>query len=311
MNRQRIWKIVGVLVLLAVLAIVYLDYRYSFIFPCPRVPGDTVAPPRSSFRMQIQPARLSNYIARHYTQDMHIPEWLLGKILPYEVSIFMDPDITQATNNVVVYANEQRLGPVLVQAVNRANVLAHIPDVTWNPPELLRERRGVVRLQGSMPIASSNINILREVWGIVSPLSPIPMKNEHAVEALLDLRDGRGFLLLADWVGRNAPPGSKLHPDQIVPIAKNIATAWVSANLQGDETLQVQVVIECRPEASESDANSTGFLLNYVTAELNRTLKRVCDVELSGTAEAQGIQVIGNYTLAPLDRLLRTMGLMR
>jgi len=308
-SRLKIALGLSLLVLVTVVAV--LDYRFSVIVPCPRVPGDDLTPPQSVFRLLIQPDRLQDYALKHYGEAIPIPKWLITKVLPYEISIFMDPDVNAAQTRVFVYANERRLGPLFVKAVNQSVALSRIPDVTWQPPGLVREKRGKVWLEGALPIPPDPIKTLRTEWGIISPFSPLPMKNEHAVEALLDMRDGRGFLLLADWFGRNAPPGSQLHPDQLVPIARNIATVWISANVVPEENLNVRLVIECRPEASESDAGSIAFLLNYISAELNRTLKRVCKAELSGTAEASGIQVTGEYQLVPLENLLRALGMIQ
>ncbi len=309
MNRAKI--VLGLSLLILVTVVAGLDYRFSIIVSCPRVPGDELAPPQSVFRLLIQPDRLQDYALKHYGEAVPIPKWLVTKVLPYEISIFMDPDVSVAQTRVFVYANERRLGRIFVNAVNQSGALSRIPDVTWQPPGLVREKRGKVWLEGTVPIPPDPIKTMRTEWGIISPFSPILMKNEHAVEALLDMRDGRGFLLLSDWFGRNAPPGSELHPDQLVPIARNIATVWISANVVPEETLSVRVVVECRPEASDSDAGSIAFLMNYISAELNRTLKRVCKAELSGTAEASGIQVTGDYQLAPLENLLRGLGMMQ
>lgn len=310
MRGSRVFlKIIGVCLGGLLVVAVFLEIRYNFLFAAPRIAGEAVAPPRASFQLRIEPDLVKDYLARRYAAGTPVPERFVPYLLPYEIGLYMDPDLATAQTEIGVFVNARRLGPIIAQRVNQSGVLARIPDIVWSPPELTRPRRGLLRLEGSMPVTADKIDLVREVWGIVTPLSPLPMMGGHALEAILDMRDGRGFVLAAEWIGKNAPPETLLHPTQIVPIAKNIAEARILADMESDNTLCVKLLIECRPEVPDSEVNSLCFLMNYITAHVKPNLKSICDVELTGTAEAEGLRVSGEYRLVPMDNLLSALGL--
>ena len=291
MRGSRVFlKIIGVCLGGLLVVAVFLEIRYNFLFAAPRIAGEAVAPPRASFQLRIEPDLVKDYLARRYAAGTPVPERFVPYLLPYEIGLYMDPDLATAQTEIGVFVNARRLGPIIAQRVNQSGVLARIPDIVWSPPELTRPRRGLLRLEGSMPVTADKIDLVREVWGIVTPLSPLPM-------------------LAAEWIGKNAPPETLLHPTQIVPIAKNIAEARILADMESDNTLCVKLLIECRPEVPDSEVNSLCFLMNYITAHVKPNLKSICDVELTGTAEAEGLRVSGEYRLVPMDNLLSALGL--
>jgi hypothetical protein len=143
---------------------------------------------------------------------------------------------------------------------------------------------------------------VREHWGIVKPLRPLDVetpRGSHFVEGVIDLRDGRGFAFLAQWLGHGQPPNSPLHPSQLVYMLNKLAWARFTADLASPEVMRIGLTLECRPEMDDADAESTAFLLNSVVGQATGQ-----GVQLEGEAEADGLTVRGAYTLRGYQRLL-------
>jgi len=296
---------------LLILAVAAVDFRYGLLRSSPRINHTDYAPARSSFRLAIDPEpALPVLLPKLAAQNppLPVPTPLLRYVMPYEIAFMADPDPSLLQSETVLFVNDRRLGPVLAQHSAQLGITQRFPRIQWETPGLQRERRGVLMQTGAEPLSQRNLALLEEYWGTVSPLSSLELEGGHFMEAVMDLRDGRGFLLLADWLGRGVPPDSLTHPTQLVHFVKNVATIRIFLNLPSESDLAVQFRIECRPEATDSDVNSLRFLLNSSFAQLQQALDAYYGISIEGAIEVEGLRILGAYRLSPVDRVLAAMG---
>lgn len=297
----------GVFVVLLLAAVLVADWRYGLLFPASRIPYADIASDRTAVRIRIDPAMARELIQRRYLDDSAVPSWAVPLVLPYEAAVLVAPDLNQRAAGVVVFVNERRAGPLLAQLATGSGALERpAGQIRWEPPALVSERRGSLLLEGSMPLSAEVVALVREHWGIVKPLSPLDVETPagtHFVEGVVDLRDGRGFAVLAQLLGHGQPPSSPLHPGQLVYLMNKLSWARFSVDLTSPEVLTLVLTLECRPEMDDADAQSTAFLLNTIQGQAAEGLRQQ-GMALEGTAEAEGLTVRGEYRLDGYQRLL-------
>jgi len=309
-GRRVLLLVVGVLLLVVLIAAVVLDVKYGLIRSSPRVSHESLSGPRTSFRARLEPALAEEFIVARYGARMPVPEWALPMVLPYEVAVLCDPDLTQNRMAVEVFVNDRRLGPVIARGANESGMLSRIRGVQWEPPGFVRRERGVLLLEGEGALDGAVVSLVRERWGVVAPLSPLELGDEeHLFEAVLDFRDGRGFAVLAQAVGRGVPPSSPAHPSQLIILTEDIAHIRLYGDLVSVDTLHLQFRIECRPEVPDEDVSSLNFLIGAAYGQLQPSLKQVHGVDLEGGTEVDGSTIVGEYDLTHFERVLTLMGL--
>lgn len=300
--------VAGILVVAVIAALVYADVRYHAIRPAERIPQAAFASSFAVVRLQLLPDHAGPVLEERLSGLMPGASSALPWVMPYEIGLLCDPDVNARVNSLTLYANTRRLGPAIAEMLNAGgrfrNDVTRILGGEWDAAGVQTLDRGEALIRGSAPIRPEIVDLTREQWGVVSPLTPIESTAEHLFELVLDLRDGRAFTVVAGLVPPQTPPSEIIHPSQLIHLLKNTATFRLTGDPIGVEALSLHLEVECRPELSESDANSTSFLLNTVTAQLGETLNEAYGVTLEGRCDPEGMRVIGDYTLRGVDRLL-------
>lgn len=308
------WHVVGLIVLALLTLIIgialILEVKYAALLPSPRVSHDTVASGRTVFRAQMEPRYAQGYLAKRFATVLGLPPWVLPRVLPREVVLLSDPDLTNASAAVTVFVNDQRLGPIIAQTINDSGVLTAHGPFSWSAAGMVRKSRGVLLLEGAIPIQRGIVDLVRQHWGVVVPLSPLELEGGHLLEAVLDLRDGRGFALVAELVGRNAPPTGPAHPTQLVSVLGKIVVVHAFVDLAADNQLALQFRVECRPEVRDADVEFIKLLIDSAYKTFRADLDDRFRVQLAGGSEIDGVNILGFYTLTNFEPLLTAAGLV-
>ncbi len=292
------------LAILLVIAAVIIQAKFGILLPEPRIPHTTEASEQTALRMEIDPAKARDFIATHYLAGTSAPAGILDWVLPYETAVFCDPDLNTNSASVRVFLNTRRGAPIIQQATMRSGVLQGVMGITWDPPEMVVKRRGVLLLDGTMPILPESVSLVRQHWGVVTPLSPLTLRGGHLFELVLDLRDGRGFTLVTMLLDWHEPVNSPSHPTQVVYLLKKLASIRLWADFSSLTTLDVKLEAECRPELQNSDASSLAFLLNSMMGQSRARIQRNFGLNMEGTAHAEGLVISGDYTATGFEKLL-------
>ena len=306
MKKRRL-IVAGILALLLAVAALVADLKYEALRSAPLISHAQVASSRTSFRGRLIPERLPERIQARLAARAGIPPWLLKYALPHEISVWADPDLNAGSVAISLFINDRRFGPVLAEYLDSADSLG---GIMWGHEPVQRKHRGSIEMLGLMPISSPNIKLVRDEWGVVSPLKPLTLDETHMLDLVLDIRDGRGFALVAQLVDNARIPNNPMPPSQLIYFFNDIAYLRASADLSDQNDATIHLCIECRPEATEGDVGSLHSLLRpLIEDDLTHWLEQTYGMHLTGELKMHGQQIVGDYRLARADQLLERLGL--
>lgn len=291
----------GIFAVVIIVGAAVMQWRYGVVLPGPQVPHAEIASDRTALRMGFSPDMARSLIEAR--NPVPLPPWTLPYVLPYEAAAFADPDVTASEAYVAVFVNPRRAGTMVAQAVNKGGFLRRALAIDWQPEGLHPAGRGVLLAEGAMPLEPQGVALLRENWGIVAPLAPLTLEGGHLFELVLDMRDGRGFLLLAEFIGYHQPPNAMTHPSQIVHLLYKLSEIRLFVDVAGPDELAATLRLELRPDLEEGDAKSMSFLLNTIMSQQGPRLRATTGLEIQGTSTAEGLTVTGEYAIMGIQRL--------
>lgn len=308
MNR---WLVIGgialgVLLVLILAAAIVAQVKYRALFASPEVSHESIASEFTSFRARIQPALALDEITESVTRPRGVPGWAVPLALPYEASLLLDPDLVDAQLNYTLFINDRRFGPLLAQMVNDSGMLTALTAQGGIVEE--ETKKGSLLWKGQAPLPQASVDLVHEHWGIISPLSALRLEGGHFVEAVLDLRDGRGFAIVG-WLTRDVPEKSPLHASQLVHFLKKMSDIRLDMDIQSQDLATVTLRIECRPESRDSDVNSLRFLLNTVYQQAEPSLESTYGIEIESDTAIEDLTLTGTYEVRHWKRLLPLLGL--
>jgi hypothetical protein len=307
MSKARVIALSAVLVVACLLLVVaaVLQLRYGALLPSPRIGHEDYVLSRTVCRVLIQPAEAQDMLSERIARRAGIPKWAVSMSLPHEVALMYDPDLTQGTMSVAVFVNTRRLDKAIVETANAQNMLDSLPIARWDEEGVALVRPGVLLVEGQAPIRRNIVALVEENWGIVSPLTPLELDGGHFFEAVLDLRDGRGFPLIASWMGESARPSDITHPTQLVVFMKDLASIRVSGDMMGPDEMRVVVAVESMPNVDSPDT----FLYNSVMAGVEQALEEYHGVQIEGEVNVEDLTITGTYAITNLEGLFAALGL--
>ena len=303
---RRGYKILAAIAAIVVLGtaatVMVLDRKYEFLFPAGRVPHEQLASPDMGVRVSIQPAFASDYLLQLLKQQQDVPEWAFARILPYEIAFVLEPkgDRIEST----FYVNAQRFGPQIVSYIRDTRLASRISLVQWNAAEPEWRDRGILVLQGTLPIDANAQAIAAGAWSRSAAQAPLILEGNHFVEAAIDNRSGDGFVTILSLLTANGVPDAQLDRASYEQLTHTIAEVRLTADVVDTNEVDITLRLVCDPNTYQEMAGAIDFLYPALYAQVQQLLADTYGAELDGTIGWQNNVKVGHYRLKHLDRLL-------
>ena len=228
-------------------------------------------------------------------------------LMPREVALLGGSDFGAGQVRLTLFVNERRGGPASVEHLDLSDLLGRIPVVSWAATRLRMPQRGVLLLDGQIPIPEEVETVVLERWSHRMEGAPLSVYGGHFLEMVLDNRNGELMTLGAsiaqgldvDWQDAMKQPPLSM----AVPVVEKIQEIRLHVDPEGLDALTGNLRISGPP-----DVAGLSLLINIAVAEyIAKPLKEKHGMDLSGECvwdQAQGA-VIGRYRIAGLDGYLR------
>ncbi len=306
---KKIWiiliAVIGVLVLAGVGGLVVADRTFALL-QSPKLSHVPYMMPETRVQIALVPEigaeGLFSLIEHALPEEQRPSEWVLRRVFPHHTVVFMAPDIRAGVVHLTTFVNDQRLGPFIRDAVNKADLSEALPTVRWAHEGMVLEQRGVLTLRGEIPIDPQTMELAGTTWPETRVDATLALEGGHMLEALLDNRDGGAFTVLSTLEWLMGPDGTN-NPDFFVGLFANIAWLRLTANFAGPNELVLSILVECQPDVEEDVPASLQFVLDMSLSQLQGTISEM-GAAFSGTSRVEDKTVIGEYTLFGLDKLI-------
>lgn len=260
--RNILFGIALLLVLLVLVGLVYVDFRYEALRAAPRIDLATITTDRSSVRVAIDVFRATELLHASIEEQAGraVPKWLVAKMLPYEATFMLVLEERAGRINIHGLLNTQRLAPVILEQVNRSGFLENEKALAWGPAALQHEKRGALSLAGTVPLVENPLEAAEFGWVEPNRLTTLPLERGHLVEAVIDNRDGGAYMAIASLLAAYG-----VEPDESIQEISVSSFQFVrSIRLTADnermlkkndfgatEGLRIRMVVEIVPEARD------------------------------------------------------------
>lgn len=294
--------IVFFLVVAGIAALVIADRKYQFLRDAPRISHELLAQPDTSIRVVAEPP-LAKGIIKSLLRDQAPSDWVMDRALPYEIALLITPHLDTAEIDIDLFCNDRRLGPAIGEASSRFSIESAYPFITWDANRFTTKERGSLVWHGKADIESSVIDQVRTHWTVDSQLSRPRVEGGHLLEAVVDNRDGALFALIATLHAK----GEIVLPVSLMDVANSlvsVADVRIVANLREPDTLLVNMVVNCVPDAEPGQITATSFLIGGLLNQISVSLEDAYKVTFEGTKTTAGPAIVSEYELTPLSRLL-------
>lgn len=329
LKRRTLLGILGVLVVLLLIGAWYADRRYGALLNAPKVSSADFAPENTSLRIGVNPGLAEAFILEKSAESVPVPQWLVSRALPYETVVMFSPDLEQNSSEVVVFINDKRFGPIIVDQLRNSNIPALVPYVNWDAEGALRPRKGVILLSGVMPIEDYIVRMVYETWGVVTPMTPMELEGGHFLETILDNRDGRGFATIAKWHALMAPgvrssgaspavqesasfrdtqgdiPDMRVYQEekQIAVFMQTIASIRIWADIVSPTEMHIHIAVKGIPTIDEGMMDGHKFLASGGIQQLTAYCQQR-GAQLTGELRREGLTLEGDYTLTNFEKVI-------
>ena len=241
-------------------------------------------------------------------------ETLVGQVLPRELAVLAGADYASNTLDFVLFLNERRGGPMIVQAMNDDQTLTRVPLVTWDPAGVTLEERGVLTAQGTLPLPEGMEDRVLDLFAPKSGPSPDEVRGGHLLEAVLDNRDGEAMTVvgvIAHMLGANL---EQIFAEPTVRnVVNGVRDARIAADITGNDEITVDVEITSTENAGFATRLTLLAAINEVGYEQLQGLMATNGLKLDYAggkkADWQDSKLKGSFTItgfrAPLDKQVK------
>jgi len=307
--------VVVILVLVAGISVVWYRVNRQFgLKSAELVSHETFAEPATRLRAVIKLDKLADFVTTLLPPEIVVPSWLpysreeaVREFLPYEVALLATPDYGTGEVRLTVFVNERRGGPIIVQELNRAQVLSKVKFVRWLPAQLELRQRGVITATGALPLPDGVEEHVLRSWTHDSPGEPLLASGSNQLEVALDNRNGDIVTYMAavlkaleqDWRAPYEDPIAKGFMDMLV----NVFSVRLTANLTGPDTAEAQLRLDAAPVAR----GQLEFLFGVVVMpQAKAWLQKECGLVMDGEMkwnEAENA-MLGSFKVIGLEQAI-------
>ncbi|GMV99557.1 MAG: hypothetical protein AMXMBFR84_06960 [Candidatus Hydrogenedentota bacterium] len=300
-------KALAVLLIVAAISaaavLFYADSKYHALRAAREASFSEVADESVSMVLVMKPALAEALILEKASAlSENIRPWMINFALPYEAALLMRPDLANKRLDTTMFLNERRFGPMIVQQANAYGMGAVMPQVQWAPDGFVQKERGVITVDGSLPINPAIAALAEQKWGIVTPAGYPEPEGGHLAELIVDNRNGGLFLLLGT-LQSSGIVSMNLPPDELATNLLPVGIFRLNADLVSPEVANITLRIEAAINATEGEFGAFDFTLSLLYGALAKGLRDNGGIELEGSKKREGTVITGQYTLTGVSKL--------
>lgn len=268
--------IVGVIVALAAAGVGFAAYSFNQQY------GYSMAEP-VSFTTQIEEntriqAVLNVDTLRDYAVELlpanipALPSWLpydlhelMENMLPRELAILAGANWNANAIDLKVFANERRVGPVIVEQLREQRILSNITQVQWEPELFQLEQRGVITARGKMALPNDAEQIVLNNAGTKQGHTVDEITGNNLLEIIVDGHDGDLLALVGAMAkGQGQTLEEALLDPNASKVLTNISNLYADANLTGADELTINIKITLFPNAPKEASAMINMGVNFL-----------------------------------------------
>lgn len=284
-----------------------LNAKFQLLTPSPRIYHEAIAPPQTRLEVSVRPSLELGYLKSRFGDRLPIvrrigaPNWLIKRIMPHEAAVMFEPNLADATATAVLFVNDRRLGPVITRASRQANISAALPYIEWDSDALIPNGPGCLTMQGTMPLSSSAVSVVKSRWGKeLLSLPPLePPEDDHFIEALLDNRDGGGLVAVMSLLDVYEVPLDRLLQSDLAQVWEAIRDVRFYGDIDEAEAMPIHFEVAFQETAPAQLLQ--GFTVTF--GSFIEQLRGRLDDPFEGSGAMDGFTYKADYTLADPDVL--------
>lgn len=305
MKKRWVMAAAALLVLIGVIVVMQADRKYC-LFQSPKFSHAPYVTPDTRVQIGLWPGNgreaLLAFLQAALPEKQRPSSWLMKRFLPHEAVVLLAPSPPSQSIAVTAFINDQRLGPVIRDAVNEANPSRSVPVVQWLAEGMVVEKRGILTLRGDIPMDAHSTQLTQSNWPGAPAGAPLALEGGHAIEIALDNRDGGAFAVLSSLELLKGLDGEN-NPDFYVELLVDVSWLRLFADFAGTNEAALRLHIECRPDAEPGAPDRLQFIIEMGLMAARKALEAK-GAALVGASRVEGDAVVGDYTLRGLDKLI-------
>lgn len=283
--------------------VLVLELEFELFREAPVLSHRAFAGTGSACRMVIHPLLALDWADAHLGPFI-LPRKVCERVLPREAAVLIESDGASTGAEVLIFVNEQRLGPLAALALNRARVLPEIPGLVWAPMGFEQAQRGCILAHGALPIRPEFEAISRRTSA--APPPGFSGTGDRPIEILFDNRDGVALAALFSLHAAFTDSAHPYTPDELARNLEIVQYIHALGSLDTADEIVIELEIQCSPDTAEERIAELAFLSDVVRGEVHNWLWNTYKLSLNGslTREANRLQWV--LRLAGLTEFIKS-----
>lgn len=306
-KKKLVLVILGAVVALLIIAALVIDSRLGVLFPAPRAAMDSVVKPRTRVQLVVDPFLAQDFIGKLATKNSQAPPWAIPYVLPYKAALLIAPDPILNKQDLTLMINAQRLGSPICKHINSSPL--NPPASQWFSKPMEAKTRGLLVREGEAPLSRDIAVRVKSLWKQTPDISPMEVSGKHAVELLVDLRDGTALTAIISLL-QEFPQGQNLDPAAVFStgggMLTSLASVCVQADVDKEGTLVLHLELACTPATDDNMVGVIKMLTEMALGQAKDSFSRF-GAELQGKMAADGKTVKGDFKVAKFGDLVQTL----
>jgi len=308
---KKILKLCGVLafalVVLAVIAAVILEARFSVLRSAPRVDRLSVVEGPSIMAV-VNPQALSERMATQLRERVGfwVPNWIVRRALPYEVTLLTASDYDDQEIDLTFFVNAPHFASAMVSGVKRASLEERFERIDWAADGVTKTAAGAFTVGGTVPMEDEAQETAWYLWKQSFKPAPMPVEGGHLVEVVMDNRDGGAYLAVASLLHALDMEPDPVETDISLSSLKFVTESHLFADVLQHGELRTILSIEIKPEAVKrlGVLNLKGGIDELMQAWAERLQERH-EIGLTGSSRWDDNVMVFEYHFDSFDKVWR------
>lgn len=299
----------AIVFLVGVIALWRFDGKYEFLRAAPRIEHTDILNLHPSIRVIVDPEKVSNIVKTMVEERVgrEIPDWLLTRILPYELSTIFHSDLDKGIVKVRILINERRFGPAIAEQFNAFDIPGRFPELKWDAKGMFPYRRGALTMNASLPMEEVAREDAWYTWNQTSVRQPLPLDGTHLFEVLGDNREGGAYLVAASLMEAYDYELDESEQDVSFTSFQFVTRMHLTGDVVGSDALKIRLTMEVIDEFKDRVAViNLKVFLDRGLESMTENFAKYHGISFTGESRKDENIIVFDYRL---EELSKTIGL--
>jgi len=309
--------LVLVIAAIAVIGIAYVKLNSQYgISEAAAVSHETLATKDTRARVVVKPDKLAPFVFKYIKPEdipqlpklPSSPDALISMVVPREIALLEGAEYSKGSVGLTLFINERRFGPEIVKQLNQQGLQRTLNMIKWDEGMFTMPQRGVVLVNGALPIPDGLEEKVLETWKHDLEGNPVVIDGDHLLELALDNRNGEIMTLIGAGAKAAKQDWKMLMENSYVQTGLAILPNLHVLRLSADVVEVDKAEINLRVEGTQEAGNQLEFLVNMMGLPLlKQYLEDDFGMKLDGQPKWDAGQkaFIGAFTLTGFEPLIR------